>query len=238
MSEKEEALLAQIVDLFAQRFGRKAVLRGGMVLRLLGCPRLTNDLDYLFVPFASKHEITQDVVDTLARIPGATVAHSLNSQCLRAAVTVAGTSVQVEAKVAMDAPVVIVSTREMARAFAYPPRLIPVLEHSVALAHKMAAWNERRLVRDLHDIWFFLRMGIRPAPAILEARLRSPRYSRLVARHERFAGTTCEEFYGFLREMAAALTDADIAAALADCLPPEELPGLAMSIRAELAMLR
>ncbi len=51
MIEKEQQLLAQVLDLFAQKFDKKAILHGGMVLRVLGSPRLTNDLDYIFVPY-------------------------------------------------------------------------------------------------------------------------------------------------------------------------------------------
>ena len=50
MVGEQEALIARVLNLFAQRFPRQAVLRGGMVLRVLGSPRLTNDLDYLFIP--------------------------------------------------------------------------------------------------------------------------------------------------------------------------------------------
>jgi len=49
-----QELLAQILDLFAQRFDKHAVLRGGMVLCILGCERLTNDLDYVFIPFCGR----------------------------------------------------------------------------------------------------------------------------------------------------------------------------------------
>jgi len=51
MMEKQEKLMARVIDIFAQTFDRTAVLRGGMALRLLGASRCTNDLDYLFVPF-------------------------------------------------------------------------------------------------------------------------------------------------------------------------------------------
>jgi hypothetical protein len=54
MLEAEEKLLAQVLDLFAQTFDRRAVLRGGMLLRVLGSPRFTNDLDYVFVPYARR----------------------------------------------------------------------------------------------------------------------------------------------------------------------------------------
>ena len=238
MIAKEQALLAQVMDLVAQRFDKQAVLRGGMVLRLLGCERLTNDLDYVFVPFKSKKHIVEDVVKTLQGIPDAEVQYSLNSKCLRVVVTVGETSVQIEAKVAMEAATEILSTRRLAREFGYPPRLVSVLEHSVALADKMAAWNERRLVRDLYDIWFFLRMGVRPDVVTIENRLRKCAYSKLVPEKERFPGTKLGEFYDFLRHKVAGLTDKDISDSLADYLPTDEIPGLAMAFRAELATLR
>ena len=57
MINKEQALLAKIMDLFARKFDKNAILRGGMVLRILGSQRLTNDLDYIFVPYKSKKDI-------------------------------------------------------------------------------------------------------------------------------------------------------------------------------------
>jgi len=36
MINKEQALLAKIMDLFARKFDKNAILRGGMVLRGLG----------------------------------------------------------------------------------------------------------------------------------------------------------------------------------------------------------
>lgn len=47
MIPKEQELLAKVLDMFAQKFNKKAVLRGGMVLRILGSQRFTNDLDYI-----------------------------------------------------------------------------------------------------------------------------------------------------------------------------------------------
>jgi predicted nucleotidyltransferase component of viral defense system len=238
MTDRQQALLAQILDVFAERFDKKAVLRGGMVLRLLGCPRLTNDLDYVFVPFKSNNDIVEDVVAALKSIPGSRVTQSVNSKCLRAVVTVDNVSVQVEAKVALTEQTAVLSTRELAAAHGLAARLIPVVDYSVALANKMAAWNERRLIRDLYDIWFYLRMGVRPEERILAERLRKPAYSRLVPPHRRFPGGGVPEFLDFLRAYAVELTDRDIAQALADYLTPEELAGLAMAIRAELARLR
>ncbi len=130
MSETE-ALLVEAMDVIAQRFDKHAVLRGGMVLRVLGCERLTND----------------------------------------------------------------------------------------------------------YDIWFFLRMGVRPDRPTLEKRLASPAYSRLVRASDHFGGKSADSFFDFLRQAALRLDDRMIEAELGDYLPPEELAGLAMRIRAALAKL-
>ena len=235
--KRKEALLVKVIDLFAEHFDKHAVLRGGMVLRVLGCTRMTNDVDYLFVPFKSKKDIVEDVVSTLKKIEGADVRHSLNSKCLRVILTVNGVSVQIEVKVALDVPTSILTTKELASVYGYPPRLIPVVDYPIALADKMAAWNDRRLIRDIYDIWFYLKMGVRPDRIILEKRLAKPNYSRLVKSSEHFCGSTAEDFFDFLNLKVQALTDEEIAASLSDYLLPSEMPGLAMHFRAETAKL-
>jgi predicted nucleotidyltransferase component of viral defense system len=238
MTEREQELLALVLDRIAESFGDRAVLRGGMVLRILGSPRFTNDLDYVFVPYESKKDIVPEILACLEGIEGAKVRHSLNSKCLRAVLTRGETTVQVEAKAALAEKSEAASTRLFSRQFGLAPRVIPVVGHPVSLADNLAAWNERRLVRDLYDVWFFLQMGVLPDIERLEARLRKPQHSRLVKPKDRFRGNTAEEFFGFLREHAAKLTDDEIRESLADYLPPEEMVGLAMQIRSALAKLR
>jgi len=237
MIEKEQELLARVLDLFAQKFDKKAVLRGGMVLRILGSPRLTNDLDYIFVPYRSKKDIVDEIIACLESIEGATLDYSLNSKCLRVVLTVDETTIQMKAKVAMDVETATLSTRLFSPQFNLPQRVIHVVDYAVALANKMAAWNERRLARDLYDTWFFLQMNVEPDRATLEQRLQNPSYSRLVKRPDYFAGDTCGEFYDFMRARISGLSDEDIARELSDYLPPQELAGLSMLFRAALAKL-
>jgi predicted nucleotidyltransferase component of viral defense system len=116
--------------------------------------------------------------------------------------------------------------------------MICVSDYPVALANKLAAWNERRLMRDLYDVWFFLQMGVSPDVKTLESRLRKPEYSRLVRKSDRFPGKRADEFYDFLRDRVASLSDSDIRDELADYLTPEETEGLAMQIKAALAVLQ
>jgi len=237
MINKEQALLAKILDLFARKFDKKAILRGGMVLRILGSQRLTNDLDYVFVPYKSKKDIIPAILNCLKSIEGATVDYTLNSKCLRVVVTADQATIQIEAKVAMDVKTSTTSTKLFSPEFNLPQRIIHVVDYSVAMANKMAAWNERRLIRDIYDIWFFIQMHIEPDIATLKSRLKSPSYSRLVPRTDHFKGTTVDEFYDFLRARVAILSDKEITEAMSDYLPVEETAGLGMMFRAAMTRL-
>lgn len=237
MIEKEQQLLAQVVDLFAQKFDKKAVLRGGMVLRVLGSPRFTNDLDYVFVPYKSKKDIVNEILTCLRSIEGAELDYSLNSKCLRVVLTVGQTSIQIESKVAMGVKTTPVSTRLFSSQFNLPPRIIHVVDTNIALANKMAAWNERRLIRDIYDIWFLIQMNAKPDEATLKFRLAKPVYSSLVKKNDYFTGRTCNEFYDFIRSYVSTLSDEKISSELSDYLPSSEMVGLALLFRAALAKL-
>lgn len=232
-----ERLLTHVIDLFAQHFDKKAVLRGGMVLRLLGCERLTNDLDYVFTPFKSKNDIVKDILSALEKIPNIEVSHSLNSKCLRIILKSGNTVAQIEAKVAENVQTVIISDRELAHKYGLPTRLLHVVDYHVALANKMAAWNERRLIRDIYDVWFFLKMSVRPDRKTLEERLKKPEYSKLVKKSHYFSGKTLPEFFEFMRQQSADLTDHKIEAELKDYLKKSDISGMAMKIKAALATL-
>jgi predicted nucleotidyltransferase component of viral defense system len=238
MIEDEEKLLARVLDLFAQRFDRHAVLRGGMVLRVLGSPRFTNDLDYVFVPYKSKKDIVRDVLECLKSIEGAHVVHSLNSKCLRVVLTVDNTSIQIESTVAMNVLTDTTSTRLFSKQFDLPPRMIHIQNMNVALSNKLAAWNERRLIRDLYDTWFLLQMSILPDPNTLTDRLLKPAYSPLLKQKDYFPGNTCPEFFDFLRSNVAQLNDKRISDELSDYLTPDEIAGLLLQFQAAFAKLQ
>ena len=48
-----------------------------MVLRILGSPRFTHDLDYLFVPYRSKKDVVSEVVACLRSLDGAEVTYGV-----------------------------------------------------------------------------------------------------------------------------------------------------------------
>lgn len=238
MIKKEQHLLARVLDLFAQKFDKKAVLRGGMVLCVLGSPRLTNDLDYVFVPYKSKKDIVDEILSCLRSIEGAKLDYSLNSKCLRVILTVEQTSIQIESKVAMDVKTTTTSTRLFSSQFNLPPRIIHVADTNVALANKIAAWNERRLIRDIYDIWFLLQMNASPDEETLKTRLKKPDYSSLVKEKDYFTGQTCSKFYTFIRSYVSTLSDDQISNELSDYLPRSETAGLALLFKAAFVKLR
>jgi len=238
MIEEQQALLVKVMNLFAEHFDKRAVLRGGMVLRVLGCERLTNDLDYIFMPYSSKKDIVHDIISTLNKIDGANTEYSLNSKCLCVILTVDNVSIQIESKVAILVPTQILSTKELAAEYNLPPRLIQVPAFPDALANKMAAWNERRLIRDIYDIWFYLRMGVNPNPEILTLRLKKCSYSKLVKPEDYFNGIGINEFYDFLLSYVNQLTDKQITDSLENYLNRSDLAGLSMKFRTEIAKLK
>ncbi|TFG65851.1 MAG: hypothetical protein E4H28_03325, partial [Gemmatimonadales bacterium] len=65
-----------------------------------------------------------------------------------------GIKTQIEVHVAAECETEELSTMALARANNQQGRIIRVMSLPVALAHKLAAWNERRLMRDLYDAWF------------------------------------------------------------------------------------
>lgn len=237
VNKEQEELLAIALDRITEEFGSSAVLRGGMMLKMLGCARYTNDLDYCFVPYKSKNEIRERLLTCLRAIDGATVQYSMNSQCLRVFLSKGNSDIQVEAKVATTLQTEVISTTRLARGLGVSPRLVQVMNYSVALAHKMAAWNERRLARDLYDIWFFLQMGIRPDRDTLQNRLKKCRYSRLLKKVDWFTGKTLEEFFEFMKMNVRQLRPHAVHDELSDFLPEDELLGFEMKMLAELVKL-
>lgn len=238
MNDNEQRLLAVILDLFAEEFGKEAVLRGDMVLKILGSNRYTNDLDCVFIPYRSKNQIVRHVLRCLGKIPNVMIRHSLNSQCLRILVSQGSTTVQVEAKVAERMKTDVLTTATFSPRFNLPKRLIHIVDHSVSLANNLAAWNERRLIRDVYDVWYFLQLSVSPDLTTLSTRLKKPRYSRAVKNRSIFKVQRFKSFYDFFRMQIANLTDQDVEEQLSDYLLPDELTGLLSPLKAGIIKLQ
>lgn len=226
-----EDLMLFLINLFGEKFPQSAILKGGMALRLLDCPRFTNDLDYLFIPFSSKNDIVGDICRLLDEQEGLTYKHYLNSKCLRISVERNGVMTQIEINVAKTCPSVAISTSALASRTGQLSRIIKIMDYRVSMAHKFAAWNERKLVRDLYDLNFYYTfLKVLPDPEILCERLRKVSSTK---RNKNPKSMSLKQLIESLRLTLNELDSEDINE-LADYLPVGNLPGLEVRLRANL----
>lgn len=96
----------------------------------------------------------------------------------------------------------------------------------MSFAHKIAAWNERELMRDLYDIYQYESLfRISPRMDILQMRLKKARSYKGVA-----AARDIDELANKLAKIAEKLND-DIMTELRPLLSEEEFAGLAFRMR-------
>lgn len=232
----EEQFLIWLIAHMADTFGPRAVLRGGMMLRLLDSPRATHDLDYILTAFHSKNELKTPIVESFQKYPmiavGKPSKHSTNIRFDVKLVNDHGSfHVLLEASVADKCPTVVISTGELAKKYRLEPRLIPMMRYDVALSNKLAAWAERQLVRDLYDAYYFYRfVGVRPDVNTLTARLKRLNYADKRLRQSEPTHLSLREFCAWLIRGATRLNDKAVTAGLAS-MSPDILPGLSLKIR-------
>ena len=230
-----EGLMVFLINTLAEKFPQSAILKGGMCLRLLDCPRLTNDIDYVFVPYRSKKDILKHLSAVLDGIEGLSYEYSMNSKCLRFRIRYGELSTQLEANVAEEYPATSLSTVSISRQQGLLGQVVQVSRYDVSMANKLAAWNERGLVRDLYDLYFlFAMVKVKPNMAILEKRLQRVGST---PRNRNPKRMTIDNLLVKLRNRLASLSAADITRELSDYLPTNELQGLEIKIRTQLMQL-
>ncbi len=231
-----DRLMLWIMHAFADRFKHHAVLKGGMQLMLMSSARATNDLDYVFVPYTSKTEIVPRIEDLLKAIPAARIDKSLHSSSGRFRIAVGRADVQIEFNVSPETPSVELTTELLAHRLNARPRIIRVMSPDVALAHKLAAWNERRLLRDLYDAYYwYTHVGARPEAQTLAKRL-SDIKSRLPAL-KKTRNMTMSTFSVELSKAIGELTESALQRELTPVLSAERLKGLLPVLKAQLSEL-
>ncbi|HBC88731.1 MAG TPA: hypothetical protein DCZ94_17455 [Lentisphaeria bacterium] len=229
--ENQEHLLVFIMDRIADRLTTHAILKGGMALRLTNSPRSTNDLDYVFVPFKSKKDIVDLVLECLKDIPGISCRHQLNSKCLRINISTDNNiSVQLEANVMLECISSVLSNQNLAQKYGLAPRAVKVMSFEVSLSNKLAAWCERRLVRDIFDIYYLsVVLGKEPDLKTLAGRLDKLNFARNVKGKKRTM--TFHELATEMEEYVANLSMDQIEGELGPYFPPGELLGLDNTIK-------
>jgi len=218
---------------FSEVFEDHAVIKGGMALRLLDSPRHTMDIDYVFVPFTSKKEIIGRIEKVLRELDGAQIDLSMHSKILSAELRVDEAAIKIEANVATSCESVPMATGGFAHTIGQPSQVVRIMDPDHALAHKISAWNERRLLRDLYDCYFLVsRAGARPDLATIDLRLAKFESHRPGLRKTR--SMTRGQLVDELHQTAENLSDESLSAELTGLLPPEEFAGLTLRIRSAL----
>jgi len=167
-----EELLAWVINFFAVEFGNNAIIRGGMALRLLNSPRYTNDIDYVFVPFLSKKELKPLIEEKLSNVSGLDFSIKLNSKVMDIDIAYMGQSCQIEINVESECESIAMSSSPIASLYGMPAKIVRIANLPVAFAHKIAAWNERELLRDLFDIYQYKSiLRVEPNLEVLQKRL-------------------------------------------------------------------
>lgn len=227
-----EALMVWLMHHLAEAAGTSAVLKGGMTLRLLDCPRHTNDLDYVFVGFKSKKDIVPIIEKVLTKLEGATWQISLHSTSVRILIQYKNHHTQIESNVANECKSQGLSTSSLAKPNNQLPRVINVMSLDWALANKLAAWNERGLMRDLYDVYFYHAvLDVMPDLKVLERRLSKITYLGKARLAQGAKKMTLEEFLAKISLAVTQIIPDGVETELRDYFPPEELPGLTHKIK-------
>jgi predicted nucleotidyltransferase component of viral defense system len=231
--ESQEALLVWLIGFFAEKFHHHAILKGGMVLRLLESPRSTNDADFVFVPYSSRKDLQEDVRAALDGVPELRWSDRLDSRAWRLSVRHGGQSAQVEITVAEACASFPISTGPLARTHGLPGNIVRAMDLSVALSNKLAAWNERHLWRDVLDLWF-LHSVQRTA---LDYPTLDARLEKVVGRKGKPKRMTRLELAQSLRRTASGITRDAVEQELSDTLPATDLVGIEVRLATALGRL-
>ena len=173
-------------------------------------------------------------MELLDTVEGLEYTYSKSSKCLRIKISYNQLLTQVEINVAEECSSVSASTASMAAATGQLSRIIRVMDYSVAMAHKLAAWNERQLVRDLYDLfYYYVYLKALPDMGVLQERLKK------VASTPRNKNPKIMSMKQLLEklEMKLQSLNADHIQELADYLPADNLPGLELRLKTNLLKL-
>ncbi len=228
--QSEEAFRVWLMNYLSEKLGKHAILKGGMVLRLLDCPRFTNDLDYVFVPFHSKKQIVPLVREIFEEVEGLKLEVQLHSTQARFILTLTNNfgrfKTQIEANVAEECAAEALSSGDFALKQNQIPHVIRVMRFDIAMAHKLAAWNERRLMRDLYDVYFFYKNLKRlPDLSTLKKRLEKIQYAKRMPKNLP-RKLSLEEFWELFKKEIQDLSASKLEEELRDSLDVHSLLGL------------
>ncbi|HSQ41566.1 MAG TPA: nucleotidyl transferase AbiEii/AbiGii toxin family protein [Fibrobacteraceae bacterium] len=224
-----DSLLLWFMGFFAKNFKSHAIVKGGMVLRLMHSPRATNDLDVLFVPFTSKKQVVPQIKTILDEVNGIESSVIADSKCIRCLIKYGKLQIQIEGSIAEACEYESVSMSELG-----VPIILAVQRRDIALANKIAAWNERHLMRDLYDIYFFVSvLQVKPNLETLQSRLKNV-YS---GRTNKSKSMDIQALVHAIEEAAMNISSKSLNDELGAVLHVNELAGLDLRIKVALNRL-
>jgi len=231
-SDVEKAYL-QVIHVVSDHFGPEAVVKGGMSLRLYGISRATQDIDFAFQPHRRKREFMSELEKVLNGIfdePAHVIADSKKVQIQG---VIGGVNVIVEASPHSGFEPDAITTVSMAHLFNITPQIISVMPKSLAFAHKLGAWLDRRLPRDLYDCFVYANyLKARPDLDVLEKRVTKPSYAKGVTRCPKLSSVM--EFETFFRNEIDRLNPEALERQLLGIVEDSERIGLGTQIRVAL----
>jgi len=229
-----DELLLWFMSFFNDRFKGNAILKGGMILRLLNSPRNTNDLDYLFVPFVSKKEVFPIIEKELSNIEGIETKITVDSKCLSCKIRYGMLAVQIEVTIADSCQSESVSNASIIDYNVNEPQIITIQKREIALAHKIIAWFERGLYRDLYDIYFFISiLDVSPDTTTIYERLESVQQGRV----NKTRKVSIKELLKWITEQKLNISQDKIELELSPLFDEGELAGMDMKMKVALVKL-
>lgn len=159
MNEKTEKILIELIHFMADKFKDKAVLEGGMLLRLFNSPRATQDADFLLISERSKKELASDIKKIMQQFDPASVTNvDVNSRGIF--IDFEGPSaekaiLEINVVKSLHLPTGHQSTGFVARQHNLASRVVTTIALPEAYSNKIAACIERKNLRDLYDLTLF-----------------------------------------------------------------------------------
>ncbi len=230
MKDREELLL-KVMHLMSEHFKDKIILEGGMLLRLLNSPRVTQDVDYLLVSESSKKVLSGEIKNVLLKLDDVVVKDvRLNSRGIFVGLEgkdSPGVKAFLEINVVsvLLRPPTSISTMALAGRYSMTGRVVASMEMSEAFSHKIAAALQRDSIRDLYDMTIF-----EPLCDLDMAVLRE-RLSSLSIKREKAKCVSLVKAEEMLRERADGITQEKVERELGAWLPLKSLQGMDMVIR-------
>ena len=226
-----EEFLARLIGYLAEDFKNQLILKGGMLLRLLNSPRLTQDLDYCWIRTKKRSLLAQEIKKSLGAREGIEISDlKINSRGIFIDLLDKGSGqrakIEVSVVQATHLPPQPMSTAPLTDRYSLQTYVISVMDFAEALSHKIAAALERDLIRDLYDL-----AQLEPLTPFDPATLKD-RLSHLEIRRAKPRVVSCKEAADLLQQKANRLTKAQVVEELSATLPKEKLAGLETVIRA------